>query len=174
MVLALFSAVALMMALFLLSLHALSKTGVPVRATPPEAVQAALDLLALKDGERFADLGCAFGQVLRAARARADVEARGWELNPFAAAVAFLRSDRRTKVRFGDFLGAPTRELDAVYFYLMPRFLERHQGWLEQAFAPGTRVVAIDFPVPGWKSVDRREVGPLRQPVHLYVIGRHR
>jgi len=86
MVLALFSAVALVMALFLLSLHALSKTGVPVRATPPEAVQAALDLLALKDGERFADLGCAFGQVLRAARARADVEAQAdWLRNKFPA-----------------------------------------------------------------------------------------
>jgi SAM-dependent methyltransferase len=162
------------MAVVLFSMWTLSFTGVPVRASPPEAIAAALDLLALKDGERFADLGCGFGDALRGARGRADVAAVGYELNPFAVAGAALRTDRRTRVRLGDFRRADLKGFGAVFFYLMPKFLQKNAAWLETAFSPGTRVVAIDFPVPGWKTEAVREVGPLRQPIHLYIIGRHR
>ena len=162
------------MAVLLFSLWTLSFTGVPVRASPPEAIEAALDLLALKDGERFVDLGCGLGDALRAARGRADVQAVGYELNPFALVGAALRTDRGTRIRFGDFRRADLRVFGAAYFYLMPRFLQENAAWLETAFAPGTRVVAIDFPVPGWTAETVREIGPLRQPIFLYVIGRQR
>lgn len=165
---------AVAMAVLLYSMWALSFTGVPVRATPPESIQAALDLLQLEDGERFVDLGCGFGDALRGARKRADVEAVGYELNPFAFAGAALRTDGRTRVRLGDFRRKDLEGFGAVFFYLMPKFLEKNAAWLETAFAPGTRVVAIDFPVPGWKAEAVKEAGPLRQPVRLYVIGRHK
>jgi SAM-dependent methyltransferase len=134
------------MAVLLFSIGTLSFTGVPVRASPPEAIRAALDLLELRDGERFVDLGCGFGDALRGARRRADVQAVGYELNPFAAAGAALRTDRRTRVRLADFRRRDLTGFDAAFFYLMPRFLQKNAGWLETAFAPGTRVVAIDFP----------------------------
>ncbi|MBI5549625.1 MAG: class I SAM-dependent methyltransferase [Deltaproteobacteria bacterium] len=162
------------LALLLLSLRALSSTGVPVRASSPEAIDAALDLLALRDGERLVDLGCGFGRALRAAHRRADVECLGIELNPFAAAGAWVLRSRRTRVRWGDFRHADLKEFQAVFCYLMPRFLERNADWLEKALAPGTRVAAVDFPVPGWTPETVRLVGPLRQPIRLYVIGRHR
>jgi SAM-dependent methyltransferase len=162
------------MAVLLFSMWTLSFTGVPVRASTPEAIQAALDLLQLEDGERFVDLGCGFGDALRGARRRADVQAVGYELNPFAVAGAALRTDRKTRVRLGDFRRKDLRGFGAVFFYLIPKFLQKNAGWLETAFAPGTRVVAIDFPVPGWKAEAVKEVGPLRQPIHLYVIGRQR
>ena len=70
-------------------------------------------MLGLRDGERFCDLGCRSGRVLRAARAQSDVEAWGYELNPFAFAWASLRADRRTPVHWADFrradLGRSTR-----------------------------------------------------------------
>ena len=171
---ALTAGVLVAMALLLLSLRALSTTGVPVRASPPEAIAAAMDLLDLKDGEKFADLGCGFGGALKAARLRADVACVGFELNPFAAAGARLSCGRRVRVRWGDFRKADLRGFDAVFFYLMPRFLEKNAAWLEGALAPGTRVAAIDFAVPGWRALQTREVGPLRQPVRLYVVGAHR
>lgn len=169
--------VALFLAVFvllMLSIRALAISGVPVRSAEPAAVEAALDLLALRDGERFADLGCGLGQVLRAARRRADVEARGWELNPAIWAVAWLRGDRRTRVRFGDFRKASLQDIDAAYCFLMPAVMAREAGWLEAALRPGARLVSVDFPVPGWTPEAVREVGPLRQPLHLYRMGRHR
>ena len=108
------------MALLLLSLSALKRTRVPVRTASEDAVQAALSMLGLRDGERFCDLGCRSGRVLRAARARSDVEAWGYELNPFAFAWASLRADRRTRVRWADFRRADLGPVDAAFAYLMP------------------------------------------------------
>ena len=170
----LLGAAAAVMAVLFFSMWALAFTGVPVRASSPEAVAAAMELLQLKDGERFVDLGCGFGDALRAARRRADVAAVGYELNPFAAAGAALRTDRSSRVRLSDFRRADLKGYQAVFLYLMPRFLERNAGWLESALSEGTRVVAVDFKVPGWTAEQVREVGPLRQPIRLYVIGRHR
>jgi hypothetical protein len=36
----------------------------------------------------------------------------------------------------------------------------------------GTRIASVEFALPGWTPVATREVGPLRQPVRLYVVGR--
>ncbi|MGI5864774.1 MAG: methionine biosynthesis protein MetW [Myxococcales bacterium] len=167
---------ALLFALLALSLRALAATGVPVFASSEEAVRAALDLLDLKDGETLFDLGCGNGQVLRAARRRAKVRAFGYELNPFAFAVAALRSlfDRGVRVRPLDFRRARLHEADAVFLYLLPRAIERHIELFEDGLREGTRLVSVDFPVPGWTEAARREVGPLKQPVRLYIVGEHR
>ena len=158
------------------SLRALAATGVPVRAADGEAVEAALDLLALKDGETFCDFGCGGGQTLRAARRRAKVRAVGYELNPFAFGLAALRSlpDRAVRVRLADFRGARLEGVDAGYAYLMPRAMEPLGEVLESELGEGARFVSVDFPVPGWTASAKREVGALRQPVFLYVIGEHR
>ncbi len=158
-----------------LSLRALLSTGVPVRATPEESVASALDLLELKPGERLVDLGCGFGRVLKAARRRAQVEVTGIELNPTVAMWAWLRflADRMVHVRIGDFRKRPLPKADAVFCYLLPKALKTVTPKLEAELPPGTRVVAIDFPIPGWKELALRETGPLRQPVRLYVVGRH-
>lgn len=162
--------------LLVLSLRALALTGVPVRAADREAVEAALDLLGLRDGEVFCDFGCGGGQALRAARRRAKVRALGWELNPFAFALAALRSllDPGVRVRLGDFRRARLDRVDAGYAYLMPGPMAPLGEALESELREGARFVAVDFPVPGWTPSARREVGALRQPIYLYVLGEHR
>jgi SAM-dependent methyltransferase len=167
---------ALAFAALLLSLRALAVTGVPVRASSSEAVEAALDLLALADGESFCDLGCGTGGTLRAARRRAWVRAIGYELNPFAFTLAALRNlfDLGTRVRLRDFRRARLDRIDAVYAYLMPRAMPEVGDLLEAELRPGARFVSVDFPVPGWKPKAVREVGPLRQPIYLYVLGENR
>lgn len=158
----------------LLSLRALGSTGVPVRSASPEAVQVALELLALKDGETFVDLGAGLGNVLRAARRRADVRAIGYELNPFAAGIAALRSllDLRVRVRCRDSRRANLTGAHALYAYLMPRAMAE-LGPILVELEPGTRVVSVDFAIPGWTPAETREVGPLHQPVFLYFPGRN-
>lgn len=159
-------------AAFVLALWALKRTGVPVYSAAPWTVKNAIDLLALKDGERFCDLGCGLGRPLRSARRHADVTAVGYELNPFA--VLFLWAmgvtDWRVHVRWRDFRNADLSSFDAVYLYLVPHVLPTLAQQLERQLKPGTRVVSVDFPIPGWKSVDSRERG---QKAWLYVMGRH-
>lgn len=159
------------MGLVLASLSALQRTGVPVRSSSEEAIAAALELLALRPGERFCDLGCGTGRALRAARARCDVTALGFELNPFAFAASWLRADRHTRVRWSDFRKADLSSVDAAFAYLMPRCLGEIAPLLRQRLRPGARLATIHFQIPGWTPVDRREVGPSREPVYLYVVG---
>jgi SAM-dependent methyltransferase len=158
-----------------LSLRALAATGVPVRSAPDPAVEAALDLLALKDGERFVDLGCGHGNVLAAARRRADVLALGFELNPTIAVLAGLRclGDRKVEVRCRDSRRAELSGAQAIYAYLMPRPMQDLAPLLSK-LPVGTRIASVEFALPGWEPVAVREVGLLRQPVRLYVVGDQR
>lgn len=158
----------------MLSLRALAITGVPVRSAEGAAVEAALDLLALREGETFCDLGCGGGQVLRAARSRAKVHVLGFELNPGAFLLAWLRSGRGSRVRPIDFRRAALGEVDAAYAYLMPGVMAELGRKLERELRSGSRFVSVDFAVPGWTASATREAGALRQPVRLYVLGEHR
>jgi hypothetical protein len=162
--------------LLLLSLRALATTGVPVRSASAEAVAAALDLLALREGESFCDLGCGRGNVLGASRKRGRIRAIGYELNPVIAGLAALRHllNRDVRVRCADSRRADLSHIDAVYAYLMPRAMAELSTPLEKTLRAGTRVASVDFPIPGWTPAAVREVGPLRQPVYLYVLGEHR
>ena len=94
---------------FALSLWALRRTGVPVYSAAPWIVRMAIETLNLKDGERFCDLGCGTGRVLRSARRAAKVQATGYELNPFAILYLWALSitDWNVRVRWRDFRRLP-------------------------------------------------------------------
>jgi SAM-dependent methyltransferase len=162
------------MLLSLLALRALVSTGVPVRACSDASIAAAMELLRLQPGETFVDLGCGDGRVLRAARAAADVQAVGYELNPYAALKSWWRGDRKTRVRMVDFRYAELGQADAAFAYLMPHAMAPLAMQLEAQLKPGARVVVIDFACPDWTPSARRETGPLREPVLLYVMGQQR
>ncbi len=159
----------------MLSLRALAVTGVPVRSASAEAVAAALDLLELRAGERFVDLGCGHGNVLVEARRRADVRALGFELNPAIALLARLRCgiDRAVEIRCGDSRHADLTGVTAFYAYLMPRPMWELEVWLSR-FPEGTRLVSVEFALPNLVPAATREVGLLRQPVRLYRLGLQR
>ncbi|MDR0965082.1 MAG: class I SAM-dependent methyltransferase [Myxococcales bacterium] len=156
-----------------LSLWALKRTGVPVYSATPWIVRIALDMLQLEDGERFCDLGCGLGRVLRAARRRAKVTATGYELNPFAILYLWALgiTDFGIRVKCRDFRQADLSQFDAVYLYLLPKVMPALAEQLERQLKPGARVVSVDFPFPDWTAKEEREHG---HKVWLYVMGEHR
>lgn len=166
----------LVLLLLLASMRALAVTRVPVVTAPPEVVAAALDLLELRDGERFCDIGCGWGGVLKAARRRADVEAVGFELNPTVALVAAARNlfDGKVRIRCRDARRSDLGRPDALYAFLMPHAMAELAPLFEDQLAPGSRIVAVDFPIPEWTPVMQRRAGFEGHEVYLYVLGRHR
>ena len=158
---------------FALSLWALRRTGVPVYSAAPWIVRMAIESLDLKDGERFCDLGCGTGRVLRSARRAAKVQATGYELNPFAILYLWALSitDWNVRVRWRDFRKVDLSGFDAVYLYLIPKVLPDLAEQLEKQLRPGARVVSVDFPIPGWKAKEEKERG---QKIWLYVMGEHK
>ncbi len=162
--------VLLAMALLLASLWALAVTGVPVVGSPPAALQAALDLLELKPGDRLLELGCGFGRGVAAARRRG-VSVTAWELNLPVWLVAWCRFlfDAQVRVRFGDARRSDLRGANAVFAYLMPAALNRFGPIFTQQLAPGTRIATMAFPIPGWTPRASRVAAAA--DVYLFVVG---
>jgi SAM-dependent methyltransferase len=125
--------------------------GWPFWAPSDEAtVDAAFDLAGLRPGDRLADLGCGDGHVLvRAAQRGADVV--GIETDPDLAEHArdaLAAAGLAGQVVVGDLLAFALDDVDVVFTYLSPVTLQRLVPRLRGA-RPGTRVVTIDFAVPG-------------------------
>ncbi len=135
-------------------------------------VDAALDAVPMGPGERFVDLGCGDGRVLRAVRRRYGVEAVGIDVNLLACLAARLRNlgDRKVRVERADFWNRDVGDADVVFCYLFPDVTDRLARKLEAELLPGARVVSCNFPLPGWRPAAVLRPGPERHadPIYLY------
>ena len=82
---------ALAVIILMLSFGAVLLFGAPYLPTLNPQVKAALELSELKAGDTLLELGCGDGKVLIAA-AKLGINVVGFELNPFVAFVAWLRT----------------------------------------------------------------------------------
>jgi SAM-dependent methyltransferase len=111
----------------------------------------ALDLLDLRPGERFLDLGCGDGRVMVEA-ARRGARPTGFEIDPRMAARArenLAAAGVSGEVIETDMFGARL-ESDAIYAYLTPVTLARLGPALTAA--AGARFVSPAYPILGWKA----------------------
>jgi SAM-dependent methyltransferase len=113
-------------------------------------VEHALDLAGLRAGEHLVDLGCGDGQVLvAAARRGASVEGIDTEEDLAAQAAEALEANHLFgTVSVGDVFEHPL-EADVLFTYLSPGTLQRLAPRLQSLARPGTRLVTVDYHVPG-------------------------
>ena len=143
----------------------LSPPGWPFWA-PSEArsVARALRLADVRAGDRFIDLGCGDGRVLVAA-AKGGAHVVGVETDEELVEVARRHLEEEGvsgTVLHGDAFDVEL-DADVIFSYLSPAILQRLRSRFQRCI-PGTRLVTIDFAVPGLKAA--RVVGG----VHLYVL----
>lgn len=121
--------------------------GAPYLPTLKSQVEIALDLAHLQPGETLLELGCGDGKVLVAAAER------GWrsvgiEINPFLACIAWARTRRYgdlVTVRLGSFWNVSWPKSDAVFVFLVPRFMRQLDEKMRQY---GGRLVSVAFIIP--------------------------
>lgn len=138
--------------------------GAPYLPTLTPQMQAALRLAALKPGDTMLELGCGDGKVLIAA-AQSGITVIGYELNPVLVVVAWLRTRRyRHKVRivWGDFWRRPWPPADAIFVFLLPRYMKRLDTKIMQFNHRPVKLVSFAFRIPA-KHIDNE-----RQGVYLY------
>ncbi len=149
----------------------------PYVPSPEPIVDRMLEIANLKPGEVLYDLGCGDGRVLIAAVQKYHAKAVGVELNPkiYKRAqdrINLLGLQNHIQLIHGDLLDVDLSDADVVTLYLMRSSNEGLRPRLEKFLRPGARVVAHDYPVPGWKPnrVEEAETDSHVHTVYLYVM----
>jgi SAM-dependent methyltransferase len=127
--------------------------GAPYFPSLKPHMAAALKLLDLKEGQIVYDLGCGDGRFLKAA-AKAGHKSVGYELNPFVFAYAWLttrRYGRRVKVKFGNFWKADISKADAVFVFLLDKYMPQLDAKLKNEGKEGLKLASHTFKIPGKK-----------------------
>lgn len=124
--------------------------GAPYLPTLTTQVQQALDMADLQPGQTLLELGCGDGKVLRAAAARG-WRVVGYELNPLLALVAWLRTRRygkRVQVVCGNFWTQQWPEADAIFVFLLDRFMPRLDTQIASLPRRPIRLISFAFQIP--------------------------
>jgi SAM-dependent methyltransferase len=154
----LWSAVATL-GLLILAFGAVLAFGAPYLPTLKKPSVDALELLDLQPGQIFVDLGCGDGRMLALAASRG-LRAVGYELNPFLALYAWLRTRRygsQVSVKWADFWRADLSDADGVFVFLIGHFMARlDKKMRRQSRRHAIRLVSNTFQMPGRKPARRK------------------
>lgn len=161
--------VVVLIALALLASAALA-TAAPWLPTWHKDIGRILELINLKPGQKFYDLGCGDGRLICAAGS-AGAQAVGLELSliPYLLARARIMFKKNTaQILFKDFFRVNLNDADAVYLFLTPPVMLKIKTKLEAELKPGAKVVSYHFAIPDWPPtvVDK---DPNGATVYLYV-----
>ncbi len=157
-----------------------SRLTVPWIPSPLRVVYKALELAWVGPCDVVYDLGAGDGRVvIIAARDFGARRAVGVELDPLLAEAARVKArlegvEDRVEIVEADFFTVDVSEATVVYLYLYMSVNEALRPKLERELRPGARVVAVDFPVPGWVPVlvrRLRDESDLVRTLRLYIIG---
>lgn len=109
-----------------------------------------MQLAQLKPGQTLLELGCGDGKVLLAA-AQKGYKVVGYELNPILATVAWLRTRRYrqlVQVRCRNFWTASWPPADAIFVFLLPKYMVRLDNKIIQQTSKPVKLVSFAFTIP--------------------------
>jgi SAM-dependent methyltransferase len=149
---------------------------VPYIPTTETAVNAMLELAAVKSSDIVYDLGCGDGRIVIAAAKSYGARGVGIDIDPVLIREAKQNArqagvERRVEFREQDLFLANFREATVVTLFLLPAINKRLLPQLE-ALKPGTRIVSNTFEIGEWKPV--REIVVKDDPADDFYFGSHR
>ena len=128
----------------------------PYAATPDSVVEAMLKLARVGPDDFVVDLGSGDGRLVIAAARRFGARGLGVDIDAKLVEYAQRAAERegvadRARFREQDLFETDLRDATVVTIYLLPQIMPRVAKKLEAELRPGTRVVAHDFQLPGWR-----------------------
>lgn len=131
--------------------------------TPPEVVEAMLDMVKLKDGDVLYDLGSGDGRIPIAAARRVQVKATGIDIDPErireanenakAAGVTGEVTFKQADLFTSDFSDATV-----ITLYLLDTLNEKLRPKLLAELKPGTRIVSHAFRMGDWEPERTQDI----------------
>jgi len=146
----------------------------PYIPSPQLVVDRMLDAARLKPGEMVYDLGAGDGRVVITAAQKYKANAVGVEIsdilcNSATKKVNALGLSAFVKIVHDNALKVDLSPADVVTLYLLTSSNARLRPNLEKYLRPTSRVVSLDFGIPGWKADRVESVHADRQTHTIYV-----
>jgi len=143
--------------------------GAGYSPTSRKQLEAAAELLQLKEGDTVYDLGSGFGRALIFFAKERRVHAVGAEIDPLRKAVTMWSARRHgvsalVTVLRKNLLDVDLRGSTKVFFFLSPLLMRRLQEKVGREMPPGALVVSVEHRFPDWEPAESRG------DVHLYVV----
>jgi SAM-dependent methyltransferase len=128
----------------------------PFVTSPPQIVDAMLELASVSSGDTVYDLGCGDGRILISAAKKYGARGVGIDINPARIGEAranALSAGVKDRVSFevSDLFDAVISDATVVALYLLPEANIRLRPRLLRELKPGTRVVSHSFDMGDWK-----------------------
>lgn len=151
---------------------------VPWVPTREELLDIIMRLANIKTDDVFYDLGCGDGRVVIKALKEGAKKGVCIELNP--TLIEKARDSAKlenvlNRVEFvnEDFFKVPITDATVVYMYLLTSVNKALRPKLESELTDGTRIITLDFEIPGWKPIQIVEILlPMRTArLFLYIKG---
>ena len=132
---------------------------IPFVSTPYPVVEKMLQLAAVKPDEVVYDLGAGDGRIVFTAVNKFSAKGVAVELDPWRSSlirekVIRLGLKERIEVRQEDLFQTTLRGADVVTLYLLPEANRLLSRKLLRELPRDARVVAHDYPVPGWRPIE--------------------
>ncbi len=133
--------------------------GLPWIPSKTKRIHRALELAALKSGEKLYDLGAGDGRVLIVAAKDYRASEIGIEIGPVHCLIAWLRALvmgllPRVTIRWGNLYKSEVSDAEVIFIYLTQDHALRIKGLLESLLRPGARVVTLSSDLDGWEPVE--------------------
>ncbi len=150
---------------------------VPYVPTREEIIDAVLRALDLSESDVLYDLGCGDGRIPIEAvkrysiRKAVCVEIRDDLVERAKERVKKAGVKDRVEVIKGDFFKISIKDATAVYMYLLTSVNEQLRPKLERELRYGSKVVTLDFQVPGWKPIKIIGGTGWQRTIYVYIIG---
>lgn len=154
-----------------------SRKVVPFIPTPLKVVERMLELAKVNRNDVVYDLGSGDGRIVIMAAQKFGARAVGVELDPklvreSTERIQQLGLGQRAKILYGNLFEVNVHPATVVTLYLLPSVNNQIEPKLEKQLRSGTRVVAHDFSMNGWKPTKTEQVRDEyggRHTIYLYV-----
>jgi hypothetical protein len=155
---------------------------VPYVPTPPNVVEAMLDLAKVKADDFLIDLGSGDGRIVIAAAKKYGAHGTGVELDGALVTQARREAERQgvgSKVEFRaeNLFITDIARATVITMYLFPRVNMALRPRMFAELKPGTRIVSHEFDFGNWKpdaritvAVPNKPYGPPRSDVMLWIV----
>ncbi len=148
-------------------------TDVPFVPTPPNVVDAMLDLAGIKTGDVLIDLGSGDGRIVMAACKRFGIHATGVEIDPDLVRQSETLARQEGLAGMATFVQADLfaydlRPASVVTMFLTPGVNLRLRSKLLRELRPGTRIVSHRFDMGSWTPAKTVQLADDR--IYLWVV----